>query len=434
MCGCQLSLYGNICLGPTGTTPRSTKPEDIYAGALESFGAGGPDVRPLKNTSAGWPSYRANNARSDVTKAAIPGQVRLQWQVDASAKALPTAPVVSGGLVFLADRSGAVRAFDQQGKPVWKSYTAGPVYYPPAIANDRAYVGCADGRVYAFEAATGRLLWTFRVAPGKERIPVYGQLTSRWPVAGGVVVQDGTVYAAAGIAHYDGTYVVALDAIRGKLQACNTTSGTLAPEVNGGISLQGELMIDRGELRFLGGGVYEVARYDLKTLKCLNEPKVQINSQYHTAFYPYFTDYGKYVSLDYACQNGCNLTHDASYEGSRFSNLALEAPRPTGVNKVQKDMARWNVFPKPGRLKPIWEDKTNRRFTSFIVSAGRLLATGHPEAKPEAAFLTTINISDGSDFWTQPLPAVAVKGGTAMDHEGRIYTSLENGQLLCFAP
>ena len=54
-------------------------------------------------------------------------------------------------------RSGTVRALDQDGKPVWKAYTAGPIYYPPAVSNSRVYVGSADGRVYAYEATTGRM-------------------------------------------------------------------------------------------------------------------------------------------------------------------------------------------------------------------------------------------------------------------------------------
>ena len=49
-------------------------------------------------------------------------------------------------------------------------------------------------------------------------------------------------------------------------------------------------------------------------------------------------------------------------------------------------------------------------------------------------FLAAINVKDGSDAWLQKLPAEAVKGGAALDHRGRIYVSLENGQLLCYVP
>jgi outer membrane protein assembly factor BamB len=273
------------------------------------------------------------------------------------------------------------------------------------------------------------------VGPQDRRIPVYGQLISRWPVSGGVVVENDTVYAAAGIAHYDGTYVVALDAVTGTLKASNSTSGVLSEQVNSGISMQGNLMIAEGELQFPGGGVYELARYDLKTLKCLNTPKAEVTSQYRTAFYPYYPEYGKYVSLDYTCGDGATLCHDASYEGSLFSNLALEAPLPPGTPKTKKEISRWRRRGRDAKLpEKIWQDKTNRRFTSFVVSDNRLLATGHPDEKPDQSFLVAINVKDGTDAWMQAIPADAVKGGTAIDHSGRIYVSLENGKLLCFEP
>ncbi len=69
-----------------------------------------------------------------------------------------------------------------------------------------------------------------------------------------------------------------------------------------------------------------------------------------------------------------------------------------------------------------------------MISAGTLLATGHADNAPDEFFLATINVEDGADGWRQELPADAVKGGTAIDRDGRIYVALENGQLWCFAP
>jgi outer membrane protein assembly factor BamB len=306
------------------------------------------------------------------------------------------------------------------------------VYFPPAVAHDRVYVGSADGKVYTFAARTGELLWSFRVAPKEYRIPIFNALVSLWPVSGGVVVEGDTVYAAAGITHYDGTYVVALDALTGKLKAANSSSGTLESQVNNGISLQGELAIVNGELQFLGGGVYETARYDLETLKCKNEPKSQVTSQFRTAFYPYYPEYGNYVSLDHTCADGCLLNHDASYEGSVFTNLALQEALPPGETKPYKEAARW-IARRGGKApKFVWQDQANRRFTGFAVSSDRLVAAGHIDEKPDQAFLTAINIASGKDQWRKPLPANAVKGGVAVDHQGRLYVSLENGRLLCF--
>lgn len=435
MCGCQLSLYGNITLGPDTLTPSGVPDADeIYKAAL-TIHSDTTQVDPLNAQPNDWPAYRGDNQRANTTKVKMPGKVKLQWKTMISGD-LPTAPVAAGGLVFTADRSGMVRATGQDGKPVWKSYTAGPVYYPPAISDDRLFVGSADGRVYAYEAKTGRLLWTFRIGLKDQFIPVFDKLVSSWPIAGGVVVDDKTqtLYAAGGITHYDGTYVIALDTTTGQLQASNTTSGQLSSEVDNGISMQGNLKIIDGELQFLGGGVYETARYDLKTLACLNTPMVQMTSQFRTAFYPYYPDYGKYVSLEHEYDDGSLLCHYSAYEGSAFANLALQQALPAGTKRPTKDKAgEWLRRGKSTQAKNILEDQGNRRFTSFIVSGDQLLSTGHPDEKPEEAFLALSNVKDGKDIWLEKLPALPVKGGSAIDHQGYIYLALENGELLCFA-
>ncbi len=346
--------------------------------------------------------------------------------------------MAAGNLVFVGDRTGAVRAIDAKGNERWKAYTAGAIYCPPAVADGRLVVGSADGRVYCFEAASGRRLWSFRVGPAERLIPAYGKLISTWPVAGGVVVDRGIVYAAAGIAHYDGTHVVALDAVTGKPKWYNDTSGVVCEKVNSGVSLQGELSIAAGELRFLGGNVYEMARYDLKTGRCLNEPYDQPNSRFHTAFYAYYPLYGQYLVLDHTFRDGRSLTYDVTYEGSRQPPLALLGPYPAGVQKPPKPASRWRMpafrrgQPRP---KVVWQDKSGRRFNSFIVSGDTLLAAAQISA-PDATttILTAVNVEDGSDLWSLELPAAVVKGGTAIDHQGRIVVALENGRIVCFAP
>lgn len=434
MCGCQLSLYGNIGLRPADSeTPDRSNDENVQKESLTVHSNTQVTKRLLMKESD-WPAYRSANDRSDKTTTALPAKVKGVWTEEIVRHELPTAPVAAGGYVFVADRTGAVSAFDATGKRIWKEYTNGPVYYPPAVSNDRIFVGSADGRVYAFEALTGRLIWTYRVAPQDRRIPVFGKLVSRWPVAGGVVVQNDTVYAAAGITHYDGTYLVALDSETGQLKTRNDASGVLSKAVNSGISMQGNLMIVDDELRFLGGGVYETARFDLKTLECKNEAKHQITSGYRTAFYPWYPAYGKYVSLEHKCGDGNTLCHDASYEGSMFGNLGLENPLPPGAKGINKDAAREFLRRRGKETQPkyVWRDQLNRRFTSFAVSGDHLLATGHADKTPQKPFLVMISIADGRDIWQQDLPADAVKGGTAVDASGNVFVTLENGQLMCF--
>jgi len=435
MCGCQLSLYGHIALAPAGDF-------DFRPGLDDSrLAPGGGDptqVAPLAVAPGDWPTYGGDNARTFSSDVAIPGGARRAWTFPLPADAHPTAPVVAGDLVFVGDRTGAVRAIDADGHERWKAHTAGALHGPPAVADGRLFVGSADGRVYAFEAATGRRLWSFRVGPAERWIPAYGKLISTWPVAGGVVVDRGVVYAAAGIAHYDGTHVVALDAVTGKAKWYNDTSGVVCPEVNSGVSLQGELSIADGELRFLGGGVYETARYDLETGRCLNEPYAEPQSRFHTAFYAYYPTYGQYLMLDHTFADGRSLIYDVTYEGSRQPPLTLLGPYPPGVPKPRKPVSRWR-FPQRRRGQPgpksLWQDKSGRRFNSFIVSGDRLLAaaqTGPPDATK--ASLAALRVDDGSDLWSHELAAPVVKGGTAIDHAGRIVVALENGRIVCFAP
>lgn len=434
MCGCQLSLYGHICLGPE---KNSSSPAAQVAPRRVAYASDLEKVDSLLVHENDWPAFRGDNHQSSTTKVSIPSKSKLAWTKQVTKSALPTAPVVAGNQIFIADRNGVITSFDMNGKQIWKQYTGGAIYYPPTIDNHRLYVGSADGRVYAYEAKTGKPLWSFRVAPDQRLIPVYGKLISTWPVSGGVVVQDDTVYAAAGIAHFDGTHVVALNSITGELKQENNSSGVLSLEVNSGISLQGSLYIEGDELKFLAGGVYEIARYNLQTLKCLNAPSTEVRSQFRTAFYPYYPGYGKYLSIDHTLADRRELIHDASYEGSVFTNLTLKEALPPGAPKVKKEVARWLSMRArrtgaPFKRKNIWEDQKQRRFTSFIVSPETLVTAGHPDKAPESAFLTAIDINQGTDLWTHKLPALAVKGGTAIDSAGRIVVALENGQLCCF--
>lgn len=444
MCGCQLSLYGNLALAPRaepGEAPAIPDPEKAFSDALETRGSGG--ETGFKVREGDWPQYRGDAGRTDTATVAFPDRVRSSWRRAVSfGDELATAPVAAGGLVFVGNRAGVIQAIEaKSGELVWKAYTTGPVYYPPAVEGNRVFVGAADGRVYAFAAASGKPLWNFRVGPRDQLIPVFGKLISSWPLSGGVVVEKGTVYAAGGITHYDGTWVVALDAATGEVKAHNSSSGTVASEVNNGISMQGNLRIVDGELRFLGGGVYEWARYDLETLALANQPKVQVNAQFRTAFYPYYPDYGKYVSLSHVCEDGRVLNHDANYEGLYFNNLELQEPLPADAPRVSKDAAgefirmqtrrRENAPPKP---KVVWRDEENRRFSAFAVSESgdRLMAAGHPDEKPGESFLVLMDTEDGTDLWREALPVPAVKGGVAIDADGRIYVVLENGELRCF--
>jgi outer membrane protein assembly factor BamB len=325
-------------------------------------------------------------------------------------------------MVFLGDDRGVLRAVDaNNGKVRWQAYTAGAIFQSPAVWEGRVYVGSADGRVYAFEAATGRRLWTFRAAPADRWIPVYGKLHSTWPVAGGVVVDNGVLYAAAGIANYDGTHVYALDAITGKLKWHNDSSGSLS-EAREGVSLQGELSLRDGALCFPGGTMCATASYDLKTGAC----RSKVAASQLTVFDAYYSQHGaSYTDLSQTLPDGRRLAY--AYDVRRGANtMDLTMLRPMKADE--------RAPAKPTANDVLWTSR-GRNFTSFIIGPKSLLAAGKSGVKdPAEPFVAAVNLADGSDLWYEKLPAPTVKGGTAVDHLGRIFVALDNSRLICLAP
>ena len=59
-----------------------------------------------------------------------------------------------------------------------------------------------------------------------------------------------------------------------------------------------------------------------------------------------------------------------------------------------KEASRWR---KAGgqKRKTVWQDKTGRRFTGFVVAGDVLLAAGHP-AGAGKPFLAAVNTTDGT--------------------------------------
>ena len=103
-----------------------------------------------------------------------------------------------------------------------------------------------------------------------------------------------------------------------------------------------------------------------------------------------------------------------------------------GIKKINKDRARWNQrrgFAQQRKVQ--WSDKQARRFASFIVGKKNLIAAGDVGNEKKIPFLASINIETGKNNWVHQLPAQPIKGGTAIDSQGRILVSLADGTVIC---
>ena len=208
-----------------------------------------------------WPVYRANNARSAATSVSLPKDMRVLWQTAAGPRCTP--PVAAAGRVFIAREDGQIECRDAaRGALLWRACLGGPVRMPPALADGRCYTGCGDGYLYCLEAATGRQLWRFRPETGPRRlINIYGALCSARPVNTGALVQDGVVYAGAGMNKIDGSCMFALEAATGApkwQQTIVTPDGACA-------GMLGGLAFTRGRVLLAGKNQPSPLQYDARS-------------------------------------------------------------------------------------------------------------------------------------------------------------------------
>lgn len=452
-CDCQNSILGVTSLGPAGNF-------DFYKMAttserLETEVGDLTQVAPLHTTADNWTTFRANNQCTATTDANIePGGHQLWWYTP-KAEVRPTAPVTAGDMVFLSGSDGIVRALNiDNGETIWKAYTGGAVKHSPTVWQDRVFVGSGDGWVYNFEAKTGRLLWRFNAAPENRKIPVYESLMSTWPVATGVLVEDGIAYFAAGIVNYDGTYVYALDAISGEIIWQNNTSGHLDREARTGASVHGHLLILNEKLYMASGTAISPAVYDLATGKCLNDPEplkiCKSNNSRGSELYQVGDEVvvsGKqlYADPDYpvydpTVTNKILHTTIGDQDIVWLNNQVIKSYRPIDKKTLNQCVANpttksfymnqgWGKFDVPG--KPIWEYDCEGSSSIAVCKNAIVMVRKTPSGMHG---VEVINLKNGEriEGYRSQLVSPPLPWGMAVDKEGRIIVTLKDGQVICY--
>jgi outer membrane protein assembly factor BamB len=202
--------------------------------------------RPLPRPFS-WPGYGFDAARTHSAPLELRPPFRTLWTVYGGSSYIEFPPVLESGRLFFGTHDGRVLAVDARtgriawrrkfagctaaspavgqgvvylgfmdpppcrgtassflaafgartGKILWR-FRSGPVETPPLLVRGRVYFGSWDHRVYALDARTGRLDWSF--ATGDK-------------VKGGAAFAGGTIFAGS----YDGR-LYALDAKSGRLR------------------------------------------------------------------------------------------------------------------------------------------------------------------------------------------------------------------------
>jgi outer membrane protein assembly factor BamB len=166
------------------------------------------------------------------------------WSYHA-AGAVKASPTLSDGVLYFGDYSGHVQAISERtGRRLWRSGSEGALlgsgtfYSTPAADYGRIFLGNTDGRVYAYDAATGKLDWAVQTGAYVYSSPAVTNAPGLGP----------TVY----IGSYDGTFY-----------ALNARSGRIAWRYSAGGRISGSPTIigrnvyfaDLGEHRTYGLGI-----------------------------------------------------------------------------------------------------------------------------------------------------------------------------------
>ena len=198
------------------------------------------------NQSDDWPTYRHDNERSGRTATKVPSDLRRVWETEIGGRL--SSPVASRGTVFVSEIDAhTLHALDAtDGAAQWSFTADGRIDSPPTIHDGMALFGSADGWIYCVRAVDGTLVWRFRGAPEERHIIVHRQLESTWPIHGSVLVNEGTLIAAAGRSSYldGGIHIYRLDPRTGK-KLSEIVVHSLDPRTGdqpaGGVDLRGVL-------------------------------------------------------------------------------------------------------------------------------------------------------------------------------------------------
>jgi len=369
-------------------------------------------------------------------------------------------PVVMGKLMFLASpNDGSVTAYDTDtGAETWRSYTEGPVRCAPACWQGKIYVGSDDGYLYCLDAQTGNVRWKFRGAPPDRpdrRQLGNGHLVSFWPVRGGAVIVDGTVYFGAGIWPIFGVFVHALEAETGKVK---WTNGDLNYIVKArcehtdlwetGISPQGYLGVS-GDKLIVPCGRAMPAGLDRATGKLINYDRGWRKGDSRVAAHGDYVFVGKTGMMrlsdfyecgsrfpmaaaqqEYKLAKGCDAF--AAFEnGVAYGQEkgVFYAHDVTSVKTYERDCPIWDTKVKALTLEPtlIWQlqtTRTNQPGAAVIKVEQRLY--GHRDKK----LLSIEGIKSAPRIaWEQD---IAGKCGSLIAADNKLFAVTAEGLICCY--
>jgi outer membrane protein assembly factor BamB len=170
------------------------------------------------------------------------------WTYHASG-AVKASPSLSGGVLYFGDYSGELQAVgEEHGHRLWRNGSGGALlgsgtfYSTPAVMYGRVFLGNTDGRVYAYDASTGKLDWAVQTGAYVYASPAVTNAPGLGP----------TIYLGS----YDGTFY-----------ALNARSGHVEWRYHAGGKISGSATIVGNIVYFADLGTHDTIGLGISTGK-----------------------------------------------------------------------------------------------------------------------------------------------------------------------
>ena len=420
---------------------------------------------PFAIRAGDWPAWKCDAGHTASCAEELTEDLHLQWvrqlakpktcwpwtqyrlQFDVSYE-----PVVMGTTLFVPSMvRDSVTAYDtDSGEEKWRFYADGPVRFAPVVWRDKVYFVSDDGYLYCLRADSGRLVWKFRGGPDERKVLGNERLICMWPARGAPVVYDGTIYFAASVWPFMGTFIHALDAQTGKVVWTNSGSSAIfvlqphASPAFAGVAPQGYLAATEDRLLVAGSrsvpAVYDrhtgkLLHYQANTSKAAGGYDVSVRQRW---FFNANLMYGLEAGNRLVGVPASILTDDAiigvDREGTLVGHALGDPNKRVVMTKDRKGRDRKRTILSP---VPLWRVKTDVKLSRAFLLAGssvfcstaggNVVAVSLPEepaaspeidatAQPETADAAPALIPRGSE-WHYLAGAHPVGAWTALDFD-----------------
>ncbi|MBI4948551.1 MAG: PQQ-binding-like beta-propeller repeat protein [Deltaproteobacteria bacterium] len=118
-----------------------------------------------------WQTFMRSYSRTNVSEDSIILPLVVAWEDDVSAstafkgytKEQPSSPVFYDGALFVSSTDERLYSYDAaSGKIIWTFNASFPIEATPTVAGDRVFFGSGDGAMRCLDKATGNSIWSYQ--------------------------------------------------------------------------------------------------------------------------------------------------------------------------------------------------------------------------------------------------------------------------------